>query len=69
MLNFNSSPVVSGTQLVYHKLFSESTPKSPVKEFGIGATTLEYVISSVFCVKSRNVILLPVKSFTIIFEP
>ena len=69
MLNFNSNPVSSGTQLVYHKLFSESTAKSPVNEFGIGATILEYVISSVFCDKSKKVILCPVKSFTIIFEP
>jgi hypothetical protein len=46
MLNFNNNPVVSGTQFVYHKLFSESIAKSPVKEFGIGATILEYSISS-----------------------
>ena len=54
---------------MYHKLFSESTAKSPVKEFGIGATILEYVISSTYCDKSKNVILLPIKSFTMIFEP
>jgi hypothetical protein len=48
ILNFNNNPVVSGTQFVYHKLFLESTPKSPVNEFGIGATILEYVRSSMF---------------------
>ena len=61
--------MLSGTQLVYHRLFCESTAKSPVKEFGIGDTILEYVISSVFVARSKKVSLLPAKSLTIIFEP